>query len=200
MSEVTKFRGTTSASNPTGVTEVSETNPLPVAPTAGAAAGVYAEDTAHASGDKGVQILTVRKDTAVALGGADGDYQPAISNATGHMHVAEGFAPAAEDNVAQVIKVEERYSSSGVFTVDTQVKGSAGFVHAITISPTDAAATAGTIDVYDNTSAAGTKIFSTYIPAALIAPVTIFLDVSCANGIYVDFTTTADVNVVVSYR
>lgn len=161
---------------------------------------IYSEDVAHQANDPGAFVLAVRRDTAASPVGTDGDYGSFGLDALGHLWTREGYAPGYEDNVANVAKVEHRYSSSGVITTDTQVKASAGFVHAVTITPTDAAATAGTIDIYDNTSAAGTKIASIYIPAALIAPVTLILDVSCANGIYVDFTTTADVNVAVSYR
>lgn len=44
------------------------------------------EDAAHASGDAGVQCLTVRKNTAAATSGADGDYQPLISDTDGRLH------------------------------------------------------------------------------------------------------------------
>jgi len=83
---------------------------------------------------------------------------------------------------------------------DTLVKSGAGSLHTITFSCNDAAPTAGTIDVYDNTSASGTKIFSWTLTTAVFVPVSIVLDVAISNGIYVDFTTTADVNVLLSYR
>ena len=107
---------------------------------------------------------------------------------------------AGEDLTVDVQKVEQRYSTSGVLTGDTQVKGSAGFVHTVTISCNDAAPTAGTIDIYDNTSATGTKIFTWTLTTAAFNPFSVILDVTCANGIYADFTTTADVAVFVSYR
>lgn len=47
-----------------------------------------AEDAAHASGDTGVMILAVRKDTATALAGTDGDYIPLIVDSSGRVHVA----------------------------------------------------------------------------------------------------------------
>lgn len=62
-----------------------------------------AEDAAHTSGDVGVMSLGVRKDTAAQTAGTDGDYCPPIFNSTGHQHVAEGFAPQAEDNTNGVI-------------------------------------------------------------------------------------------------
>lgn len=49
----------------------------------------FAEDVAHTSGDKGIQSLAVRKDTAVALA-ADGDYEPLIVDSTGKLHVNVG--------------------------------------------------------------------------------------------------------------
>lgn len=131
---------------------------------------------------------------------ADGEGGPLEADSAGNLRIVEQYAPGYEDNTNNVAKVEHRYSTSGVLTADTQVKGSAGFVHTITIAPNDILPTAGNLDVYDNTVTGGTKIFSMYIPAALFNPFTVTLDVSCANGIYVDFTTTADVNAFVSYR
>lgn len=48
-----------------------------------------AEDTAHTTGDHGIMALAVRQDTAAALGGTDGDYQPLITDANGRLHVLD---------------------------------------------------------------------------------------------------------------
>lgn len=48
----------------------------------------HSEDVAHASGDKGIMLLAVRKDTAAALAGTDGDYIPLIVDANGCLHIA----------------------------------------------------------------------------------------------------------------
>lgn len=64
-----------------------------------------AEDAAHTSGDEGLMALAVRKDTAAALAGTDGDYTPLIVDSTGHLHVAVGSLPASDrttDNVGAV--------------------------------------------------------------------------------------------------
>ena len=45
------------------------------------------EDAAHASGDAGVMDLTVRQNTAAALSGTDGAYQPLITDTNGRLHV-----------------------------------------------------------------------------------------------------------------
>jgi hypothetical protein len=58
----------------------------------GTAAGSLgkAEDAAHTTGDVGVAALTVRQDTAAALSGTDGDYQPIITDGSGRVHVNVG--------------------------------------------------------------------------------------------------------------
>lgn len=50
----------------------------------------FAEDAPHASGDLGTMALGVRKDTAAALAGTDGDYQPMIFDSLGRLHVNVG--------------------------------------------------------------------------------------------------------------
>lgn len=49
-----------------------------------------AEDAAHSSGDSGVMVLGVRKDTAAALAGTDGDYIPLIVDSSGRLWVQVG--------------------------------------------------------------------------------------------------------------
>lgn len=58
--------------------------------TGGGGGTQFAEDAAHVSGDLGTMALGVRKDTATALAGTDGDYQPAIFDASGRQHVNVG--------------------------------------------------------------------------------------------------------------
>lgn len=86
--------------------DVSSSNPMPVSvaaivPGTGATNLGKAEDAVHASGDVGVMSLSVRKDTAAATSGADGDYQPVITDANGRLHVIEasGAAVAASLSV-----------------------------------------------------------------------------------------------------
>jgi len=54
-----------------------------------------AEDAAHVTGDKGIMLLAVRKDTAAALAGTDADYIPLIVDASGRLHVAPLVAGSA---------------------------------------------------------------------------------------------------------
>jgi len=54
-----------------------------------------AEDAAHSSGDVGVMALTVRQNTAAALGATDADYQPLVTDANGRLHVLDANSAAA---------------------------------------------------------------------------------------------------------
>lgn len=130
----------------------------------------------------------------------EGQGGPLQADANGNLKVAEQFEIPGGDSTADVMKVEQRFSSSGNMTSDTQIKGSAGFIHTLTFSCADAVPTAGSFVLYDNTAESGTVLFSWAIPATYFAPFTITLDVSAANGLYAGFTTTNDVNVVASYR
>lgn len=98
------------------------------------------------------------------------------------------------------IMVQQRFTPSPLMTSSTQVKASAGFLHCIVISPNDAAPTAGQLTIYDNTAASGTKVFSHNFTTSSFSSYAVCPDIIMSVGIYVDFTTTADVNVLVSYQ
>lgn len=131
---------------------------------------------------------------------ANGDVASLQSDANGYLQVRETYAPAYEDNTNSKAVVEHRYTSSGVLAADTLVKTGAGLLHTVTISCNDAAPTAGSIIIYDNTAESGTQIFNHTFTTTPFMPFTLTFDVMVATGIYVGFTTTADVNVTVSYR
>lgn len=56
---------------------------------------VFAEDSAHVSGDSGKFVLAVRKDAAGSLVSTDGDYAPLQVDATGNLRVAATIAESA---------------------------------------------------------------------------------------------------------
>ncbi len=113
--------------------------------------------------------------------------------------VTETTLHAGEDLTNDVTKVEQRFSYSMV-AADAAVKSGAGFLHTLTFSCNDAAPTAGSIIVYDNTAESGTVIFNHTFTTTPFMPVTVILDVVFTTGLYVGFTTTADVNCTISYR
>lgn len=59
-------------------------------------AGLYAEDSAHVSGDIGQMALAVRNDAGGSLAGADGDYSPLQLDAGGNLRTT--FAVAVADD------------------------------------------------------------------------------------------------------
>ncbi len=96
---------------------------------------------------------------------------------------------------------EPKYWSVVTVTGDTLIKTGRGTVHTVTFTPNDAAATAGTITLFDNTAESGTALLGPIaFIAAYAAPVTLILDAQYKTGLYVGFTTTADINVTVTYQ
>lgn len=59
-----------------------------------------AEDTAHVSGDYGVVLLAVRKDSGATLVGADGDYSALQVDADGKLVTSAGGASSSAGDVA----------------------------------------------------------------------------------------------------
>lgn len=171
-----------------------------VVPLTGATNLGKAVDSAGGATDTGVAALMLRTDSPTTLTPADGDYARPRLNSIGGQWVQEQFAPAYEDNTNSVARVEHRYSTSGVLASDTLVKTGAGYIHTVTFTCNDAAPTAGSLILYDNTAESGTQILNHTFTTTPFAPCTVILDVPFATGLYAGFTTTNDVNVVISYR
>jgi len=129
-----------------------------------------------------------------------GDRVDAMYDLYGRQVVILGSQIAGEDLTNDVLKIEHQYSYQAVATSDTQVKASAGFLHTVTISCNDAAPTAGSLIIYDNTAESGTQVFNHTFTTTPFVPFTLTFDAVMTTGIYLGFTTTADVNVSVSYR
>lgn len=108
-----------------------------------------------------------------------------------------GFAGFYESDGS--MKTSQRYTCVKS-KVDVQVKASAGVVHSVTFTQDDAAPTAGTIVLFDSLTETGTEILNWTLTTAVFLPTTLILDGTFATGIYLGFTTTADVNVTVCYR
>jgi len=85
-------------------------------------------------------------------------------------------------------------------SADALIKSGDTIVHSITFSPTDVAVTAGSITLLNATEIGTGTSTSYYFSAAYHEANTIILDEVFTNGLYLDFTTTADVNVNVSYK
>ena len=94
--------------------DIGDVDVASVLPGTGAQSLGKAEDAAHSSGDVGVMALAVRQDTAAALAGTDGDYQPLITDGSGRLHVNVGNTVAVASHAV---------TNAGTFAV--QVDGSA---------------------------------------------------------------------------
>lgn len=70
--------------------------------------GIYNEDAAHVSGDKGQFVLAVRSDAGGTLSSADGDYTPLSVNANGELRVAADISLTSGSD-----KAEDAAHSSG---------------------------------------------------------------------------------------
>lgn len=71
-----------------------------------------AEDAIHADGDVGVMMLAVRKDSATALAGTDGDYAPLEVDAAGRLHVVvQSVSPGT--GASALGKAEDAAHTSG---------------------------------------------------------------------------------------
>jgi hypothetical protein len=106
---------------------------------------------------------------------------------------------AGEDIPNDVLKVEERFNYNNITsTATTLVKTGVGFLHAITVNTPVASSV---ITLYDNTSAAGTKMGTITLPATLLqeGPYTALYDVTFSVGLTV-VTATAASDLTVSYR
>jgi len=84
-----------------------------VIPGTGASNLGKSEDAAHSSGDVGVPAMTVRQNTAAALGGSDGDYQPLITDSSGRLHTTIGSLPASTNTIEIVGDVAENANAAG---------------------------------------------------------------------------------------
>lgn len=165
---------------------------------AGTATASASEGGAPVSGV--LQAGGLAEDPTAAAAVTEGTINTLITDLAARLLTSMGTQLAGEDLTEDVIKVEERFSYQEIVAVDTQVKAEAGFLHTITISCDDAAPTAGSIIIYDNTAESGTELFNHTFTTTPFVPFTVTLDVVFGTGLYIGFTTTADVNVTLSYR
>lgn len=108
-------------------------------------------------------------------------------------------SPPGGDDTNDVTKTEQRFSFTRL-AADGQVKAGAGFLHSLTFACADAAPTAGSVIVYDSLTETGTIIYSETFDTTAFRGYSVILDVSFSTGLYIGFTTTADVGVTASYR
>lgn len=136
---------------------------------------------------------------AVAVGSMAATVSYFGAGAADQLGVSLATLISGEDQTNNVMRVEGQFSYKYIPHADTQVKASSGFVHTVTCD-SDAAATAGTVILYDNPAETGNVVYTWTFTTNNYPSATVLLDVVMPNGIYMGFTTTGDVDCVVSYR
>lgn len=155
------------------------------------------DDIAMPATPKVVPVAAEYRSSATTY--TDGDATVLQSDINGNLKVTKATLDAGEDLTNDVLKTEQRYSSIHL-AADGQAKAGAGFLHTLTFSCGDAAPTAGSITVYDSLTETGTILYSETFDTTAFRGYTIIRNVSFSTGLYVGFTTTADVNCGVSFR
>jgi len=182
--------------------------------------GEIAGDIAHDAVDSGKPVKIGGKYIAVPVAVADGDRVDGLFDAYGRLRVLNDYSldPANDsvllagndgDDGAGVIRTIKTDSTGATFisgvsgnsyshlTADGQVKGSAGYLHLVTINNVTAN---GTITIYDSLTESGTVIAAIALTTTSTFPMTLIYDVTCATGIYAGFDGTVTGDITVSYR
>lgn len=128
----------------------------------------------------------------------NGQGGPMESDSNGNLQVNINTHQTGEDQDMDRLMTMQRYGYNVSVNSDTQIAAAPYFLHALTFSCNDVAPTEGDIIVYDNTSAAGNVIFRHHFTTTPFVPFTLPLNIETTLGLYIDFVTTADVNVAVS--
>lgn len=161
-------------------------------------------------------LLIVLVPVSLRAGTAEGDFLHSGNTNTTPAQDAYGlvtrpidsFTRGGEDVLNDVQKTEERYmtipigGTGAMIAADQLYKSGPGYVKGISCS-SDATATAGTITLRDNTAAgAGNILWEQDILAIAYTPGMIREDLQTpfSIGLYLDFTTTADVKCMVRFR
>lgn len=145
--------------------------------------------------------------SAVPPSFSEGASVPCSEDLSGNRRVTMGTTQAGEDVLINVQKVEQRFlvipggGSTSRISSDQLYKSGVGLIESITCN-SDAAATAGTIAVLDSVSAGtGNVLYQLNVEAvAYTTPFTVWLHTPFSVGLFLDFTTTADMFCTLVYR
>jgi len=141
----------------TGTANIGSITVSEITPGTGATNLGKAEGSDHTTGDVGIQILAVRRDT-VASSGANGDYVTINQDANGNEWVTLGTSLRGEDFTYNVTKTQTRATYTVPLTASGLVFTGAGQLIGFTINSCGAGAT---LKIWDNTSASTTVFLDT---------------------------------------
>lgn len=155
------------------------------------------QDATFSSGQL-TNIIGGEVDDPTALAArTEGDVGHLMFDLFGRLIVTKGTEDAGEDLAQDVQKTDDRVDAAISINADTQVSATSGILKGLVFSCNDAAPTAGSIDVYDALTATGNPIYSETFTTTPFRGYTVdFKGMTYGTGLYFDFTTTSDVNVV----
>lgn len=103
------------------------------------------------------------------------------------------------DRKGNLLVIPPRYSKTVPVVADAAIVTGSGVLHTLIINTQDGVPVAGSFIIYDNTAASGTILYQEGNGTGTFRGYSILLDCAFSNGIYVDFFTTTDVQVSVTY-
>lgn len=157
-----------------------------------------------------LNTITMGRYFATASTLTDGQVSPVKLDVNGFQIVTLGTTIAGEDPANDILKTETRGTPVNITTnATTVIKSGAGVLYGFTVN-NNGFTTAGTITIYDNTAASGTKIGTWTIPiqppgttllATTFFPPALQLNVAFSTGLtFVTATTAPAADITVSYR
>lgn len=156
---------------------------------------------AHLASDHDISNPTFSFYPPVVLdsaGDPGGEMQVDASNA---LYVNQSALDESTDSITAYVENTFSFKLLSVDAGEDSITTGAGQVHTLTFSCVDAApSAAGLIVLYDNTSAAGTAIWSGYFGTTWFAPFTITLDADYSTGLYIDYGTANEIMITLTYR
>lgn len=103
------------------------------------------------------------------------------------------------DRKGNLSVIPPRYTKTVPVVADAAIVTGPGVLHTLIVNTQDGTPVAGSFIVYDNTAASGTILYQEGNGTGTFRGYSILLDCAFTNGIYVDFFTTTDVQVAVTY-
>jgi hypothetical protein len=136
--------------------------------------------------------------TAQSVALVEGDIRTNRLDSSGNLMTTMGTAIAGEDLTNDVLKVEMRYSYTGITTATTTtVKSSPGFLHKIIFNKRVAN---GVTTIYDNTTNSGTKIATITEGAAILSDPPNPVEYNCVFSTGLTIVTSANEDITVVWR
>lgn len=158
---------------PAGTNNIGDVDVLSVVPGTGATNLGKAEDAAHASGDTGVMVLAVRRDTPTASSGTTGDYEPLQTNSVGALRTASVDLGTTTDSAA----TDETSTASAIAILKALLREARSTAAVVVQTPGEyeTVAASQTAQTIGSTGASGDRIEGILVIPATTSPGNVLL-------------------------